>query len=472
MKGIATAAPGRPAPRRWAAGVRAARRPSLGAPPNRPAAPRRAPPARSLVASALVLAATLFAAPAAAQPLAIEGGTVHPVSGASYTGTVVVRDGLIEAAGPDVAAPAGAESIDATGLHVYPGLFNAWTVLGLVEIDSVPATVDQAELGDTPHLLAVEGVHPASEIVPVTRETGITHALTAPSGGPWAGQASAILLDGWTVEEMQVEKSVGVVLEWPSLETREFDFSTFSVRERKFSEAKREYDRMVGELGDWVGAARQYDHARSNAGSETLVEQDRALEAVASVARGELPLLVVADRARAIRDAVAFAEEHGLRLVLASGRDAAKEADLLARKNVPVILNSVQALPAEEDDPYDGPFAAPGELHRAGVPIAFGTFDASSARVLPYEAATAVAFGLDAEAALRALTLGAAEILGLDDRLGSIEPGKWANLIVTDGDPMEVRTAVRHMIVRGRDVDLSNRHSRSYELYGSRPAPP
>lgn len=428
---------------------------------------------RGRIAAAGMLALALTApAVLAAQTLAIEGGTVHPVSGASYTGTVVVRDGMIEAAGPDVAAPRDVEVlIDARGLHVYPGLFNAWTTLGLVEIDSVSATLDQAELGDTPHLLAVEGVHPASEIIPVTRANGTTHALTAPGGGPWAGQASVILLDGWTVEEMEVEKSVGVVLEWPSLATREFDFSTFSVREKKFSEAKRDYDRTVDELGDWIEAARQYDHARSNAGSGTAVEQDHALEAVASVARGELPLLVVADRARAIRDAVAFAEEHGLQLVVASGRDAAGEADLLAEKKVPVILNSVQALPVEEDDPYDGPFAAPGELHRAGVPIAFGTFDASNARALPYDAATAVAFGLDADAALRALTLGAAEILGLDDRLGSVDAGKWANLIVTDGDPLEVRTAIRHVIVRGRDVDLSNRHSRSYELYRGRPAP-
>ncbi|MXW03034.1 MAG: amidohydrolase family protein [Holophagales bacterium] len=427
---------------------------------------------RIVAMGVLALALAAFAQPAAAQTLAIEGGTVHPVSGAAYTGTVVVRDGVIEAAGPSVAAPQGAQVIDARGLHVYPGLFNAWGALGLTEIGSISATQDQAELGDTPHLLAIEAVHPASEIIPVTRENGITHALTAPSGGPWAGQASVILLDGWTVEEMEVEKSVGVVLEWPSLATREFDFSTFSVREKKFSEAKRDYDRTVDELADWIEASRQYDHARSNAGSGTAVEQDHALEAVARVARGELPLLVVADRARAIRDAVAFAEEHGLRLVVASGRDAAKEADLLAEKKVPVILNSVQALPVEEDDPYDGPFAAPGELHRAGVPIAFGTFDASNARALPYEAATAVAYGLEAEAALRALTLGAAEILGLDDRLGSIDAGKWANLIVADGDPLEVRTTVRHVIVRGRDVDLSNRHSRSYELYSGRPAPP
>ena len=422
------------------------------------------------IAGLLTLTATWETA--AAQTLAIQGGTVHPVSGPSFTGTVVVRDGLIEAAGAGVEAPADAEVIDATGLHVYPGLFNAFTSVGLVEIGSVAATQDDSELGDTPHLRALEAVHPASEIIPVTRANGITHVLSAPGGGPWAGQASAILLDGWTVEEMAIEPGVGVVLEWPSLETREFDFSTFSVREKKFSEAKKDYDRTVDELADWIDAARQYDHARSAAGSGTAVEQNHALEAVAKLTRGELPLIVLADRARAIRDAVAFAGQHGLRLVLASGRDAAQEAELLAEKGVPVILGAVQALPVQEDDAYDGPFIAPGDLERAGVPIAFGTFDSSSARVLPYEVATAVAFGLDPEAALRALTLGAAEILGLDDRLGSIDAGKWANLVVTDGDPLEVRTAVRNVIIRGRDVDLANRHSRSYELYGSRPAPP
>lgn len=427
---------------------------------------------RAVTAGLLALAAALVPANVAAQTLAIEGGTVHPVSGASYVGTVVVRDGLIEAAGAEIATPADAEAIDAAGLHVYPGLFNAFTSVGLVEIGSIAATQDANEPGDTPHLRALEAIHPASEIIPVTRANGITHVVSAPGGGPWAGQASAVLLDGWTVEEMAIEASVGLVLEWPSLETREFDFSTFSVREKKFSEAKKDYDRTIEELADWVDAARQYDHARSADGSGAVVELNHALEAVAKVARGQLPLVVVADRARAIRDAVAFAEEHGLKLVMASGRDAAKEADLLAEKGIPVILGAVQALPVQEDGAYDGAFTSPGDLQRAGVPLAFGTFDSSSARVLPYEVATAVAFGLDREAALRALTLGAAEILGLDDRLGSIDAGKWANLIVTDGDPLEVRTAVRHVIIRGRLVDLSNRHSRSYEKYSSRPPGP
>jgi len=428
---------------------------------------------RSAVAALALLTglASLVSAAAAAQSLAVEGGTVHPVSGPSWVGTVILRDGTIEAAGPDVAAPDGAEVIDVTGLHVYPGLFNAFTSVGLVEISSIAATRDDSEIGDTPHLLAIEAIHPASEIIPVTRANGVTHVVSAPGGGPWAGQASAVLLDGWTVEEMAIEPSVGLVLEWPSLETREFDFSTFSVREKKYSEAKREYDQTVEELADWIEAARQYDHARSDAGPGGVVGQDHALEAVGKVARGELPLVVVADRARAIRDAISFAEDHGLRLIIASGRDAAKEAELLAESGVPVILNSVQALPVQEDDPYDAPFAAPGELHQAGVAIAFGTFDSSSARVLPYEAATAVAFGLDPDAALRALTLGAAEILGLDDRLGSIEPGKWGNLIVTDGDPLEVRTTVKHVIIRGRDVGLSNRHRDSYERYRARPLP-
>ena len=306
---------------------------------------------RVLAAAAFVPVALLFVPKAVpAQLLAVEGGTVHPVSASAFEGTVVVRDGLIEAAGSDVAAPAGATVIDASGLHVYPGLFNAFTSVGLSEIGAISATQDTTELGDTPHLKAIEAIHPASEIIPVTRANGITHTVSAPSGGPWAGQASAVVLDGWTVEEMAIEPSVGLVLEWPNLATREFDFSTFSVREKKFSEAKRDYDRTIDELGDWIDAARQYDHARSGAGSGAAVEQNHALEAVSRVTRGELRLIVVADRARAIRDAVAFAEEHGLRLVLASGRDAAMEADLLAEKEVPVILGAVQALPVEEDD--------------------------------------------------------------------------------------------------------------------------
>ncbi len=423
------------------------------------------------IVSRMALAAWLLPTALAGQTLAIEGGAVHPMTGSDFVGTVVVRDGLIVDAGADVAAPVGARVIDATGLHVYPGLFDAWSNIGLIEISAISATVDTSEIGDTPHLLAVEGVHPASEMIPVARANGITHSMTAPSGGPWAGQASAIVLDGWTVEEMAVEPSVGLVLEWPNLETREFDFSTFSVRERSFSEAKKDYDRTVDEIADWMDAARQYDQARRAAGDSGAVERNHALDAVARVARGELPLLVLANRARAIRDAVAFAERHGLDLVIASGRESAAEAELLAEHDVPVILGPVQALPVDEDDPYDRPYRTPGELAGVGVRIAFGTFSASNARALPYEAATAVAHGLDADAALRALTLGAAEILGLEDRLGSIRVGKWANLIVTDGDPLEVRTAIRHVIIRGREVDLSSRHSRSYERYRQRARP-
>ena len=338
----------------------------------------------------------------AGQTLAIEGGAVHPMTGSDFVGTVVVRDGLIVDAGADVAAPVGARVIDATGLHVYPGLFDAWSNIGLIEISAISATVDTSEIGDTPHLLAVEGVHPASEMIPVARANGITHSMTAPSGGPWAGQASAIVLDGWTVEEMAVEPSVGLVLEWPNLETREFDFSTFSVRERSFSEAKKDYDRTS---------------TRSPTGWMPPDSTIRRGVPPATPARwkGTTPWTQwrgwrgASCRCwswrigpRAIRDAVAFAERHGLDLVIASGRESAAEAELLAEHDVPVILGPVQALPVDEDDPYDRPYRTPGELAGVGVRIAFGTFSASNARALPYEAATAVAHGLDADARPRA----------------------------------------------------------------------
>lgn len=422
----------------------------------------------------LIGAAALFltAAGAAAQePLAIRGGTVHPVSGPAYTGTVVVQDGRIVAAGPDATAPAGARVIDAAGLHVYPGLFDAGTRLGLTEIDAVDVTNDYSELGDfTPHLLTRTAVHPASEHIPVARANGITHTVALPGGGGraggFAGQGSAFHLAGWTIEEMEIDGSVVMVMNWPSLQTREFDRRTFSVRERPFREAKEEYDRAVHRLASWLDAARDYDRAVRGGAS---LDRDLRLEALARVTRGELPVLAPVDEARDIRNVVAFAEEQGIRLIIAGAAEGYKVAELLAEKGIPVILGPTQSMPSSPDAPYDEPYANPGKLHAAGVKIAFATFNSADSRTLPYEAAMAIPYGLPRDAALRAVTINAAEMLGLGDRLGTIEPGKIANLIVTDGDPLEITTQIRHLIIKGREVSTMNKHRELYEKYRSRP---
>ncbi len=411
----------------------------------------------------------------------IRGATVHTLAGdAIENGSVVVRDGSIVEVGADVTAPADASVIDATGLHVYPGMIDAYSRLGLTEIGSVAATQDVADLGNwNPHLRAYDAIHPASEHIPVARANGVTHAVTAPgSGGGFRGggaggipgQAALIHLDGYTVEEMAIVPSVGMILQWPTIRTRSFDFATFQVTERPYTEAKKEYDEQVQALERWFEAAEHYKQAVER-GDPSKFDRDLQLEHLARVLGGGLPVIVVANDKLAIETAIEFAERYDLQLILAGARDARKVKDLLVDKRIPVILGPSQALPAQEDDPYHYPFSLAGELHEAGVLIAFGTFNSADSRTLPYEAANTVPFGLPYEEALKAVTLNAAEILGVADRLGTIESGKLGNLIVTDGDPLEFQTQVVHVFIDGIPVDTNHRHRRLWERYRARPLP-
>lgn len=432
-------------------------------------------------ASLIVAMLVTTSAPMWGQTIVIDGATVHPVSAEPYVGRVVLENGRIVAAGPEVDAPASAERIDAVGLHVFPGFFDALSSLGLSEVGAVSATVDTAEQGTfNPHLLAATAIHPASEVIPVTRAEGITQTVVAPQadrGGVIAGQAALVRLGGWTVEEMTIDARIGMMLVWPEIRTSEFDFATFSRRQKPFGEAEETATAARHELLDWLDAARHYAGAQA-AGSERLT-RDLRLEALARVLDGGQRVFVAADAERDIRAAVAFAEDQGLDIVIVGGRDAWKAKDLLAENAVPVILGKVQSLPQNDDDPYDRPFRTAGELAAAGIPLAFGSAAGGgfgpggphSARTLPIEVGMATAFGLDHEVALRALTLGPAEILGVDDDYGSIEVGKVANLIVTDGNPLEITTRVLHVLIDGRIVPTANKHRDLYERYRARPRP-
>ncbi len=419
----------------------------------------------------ILLAAVLALPPlttAADNSFLLRGATLHPVSGPEIpAGAILVRDGIIAEVGVKIAAPRGVRVIEAKGLHVYPGLIDSGSQLGLAEIASVRETLDTTELGDfNPQLRAIIAVHPASEHIPVTRANGITTALAAPAGGIISGQAALIHLDGWTWEEMQVKAPAAMMLQFPVIQTRG-PGPGIGRTARPFTEAKREYERRLQQLREFFEQARRYQKAKLAAGPDFQI--DRRMEAMLPVLEGKLPVVAVAVRERAIREAVAFAESQKIRLVLADAREAWKVADLIKQKNIPVILGPTLQLPLDEDDPYDKAYTLPGELHRAGIKFAFASFSTSFARNLPYQAAMAVAFGLPYEEALKALTLYPAEIWGVADKLGSIEKGKWADLIVTDGDPLETRTQVKRVFIQGREVDLSNRHLRLYEKYSRRP---
>ena len=439
---------------------------------------------RRIVMLALAIALVMcIALPASAQKAtnvyAIKGAKIYTLAGAPIeNGTVIIRDGKIAALGASVEIPVGAQIVDASGLEVYPGLFDPITQLGLNEVSAVSATVDISELGDyNPEIVAATAVNPASAHIPVTRANGITHVIAVPgsntfdlgTGGMIGGQASAFHLAGWTMEEMQLKRSVAMFINWPSLTTRTFDFTTFSFKEKPYADAKKEYDKAVNDLSDWLDRARHYAQA-SEKGSPAQFERDLKLEALVPVVEGKLPVLVAAGKARDIRNAVEFCTKQNLKMILADGTEAWKVKDLLREKKIPVILGPSQGAPAEEDDPYDKPMTLASELNAAGIPIAFASFGTAFSRRLPQYAGTSVAYGLPHEEALKAVTLNAAQMFGLADQLGTIEPGKLANLIVTNGDPLELQTQVRYLFIKGQLTSTDNRHRDLYEQYRKRPA--
>lgn len=409
-----------------------------------------------------------MAAYAADDSFVLRNVTIHPVTAAAIpNGTLVVTGGKITDFGVKVAVPKGAKVVDGRGQHVYPGLIDSASNIGMAEVSSVRETSDMVELGDfNPQLRAVVAINPSSDHIPVTRGNGITTSLIYPGGGIIGGQAALVHLDGWTWEEMAVERNVTMQMRMPTLSTGTFS-PAFGAGRRPFAETKRRYEERLKLMSDFFEQARAYQRRKAAGGAGFAV--DRRLEAMLPVLEGKASLMVFAPRERAVKDALAFAAKEKVKIVLAGVREAGSAVKEIAEKKIPVILGETLELPLEEDSPYDSPFTLPAELHKAGVTFAFGTFSVQFARNLPFQAANAVGFGLPHEEALKAVTINAAKIWGVDDRIGSIEKGKWADLILTDGDPLEARSQVKQMWIQGRPVSLETRHTKLYEQYGKRP---
>lgn len=416
---------------------------------------------------AMLLAGILPLAGGSEDSFLLRGGTVHTVSGADIPGgAVLVKDGRIAEIGPKVVAPKGVRAIDVKGLHVYPGLIDSATQLGAYEVGSVRETSDVTDLGTfKPQLRIAVAINPASEHIPVTRANGITAAVVQPAGGVIPGQAALIHLDGWTTEEMTIKPSVAMRLDFPYLPA-----GASRTGESSFAEARKRFEAQIRELEEFFEAARRYQIAKA-AGAPDF-RTDLGFEAMLPVLEGKLPLLVRADKEKTIREAMAFAAKQKVRMILQHGVQSWKVAAELKSKGIPVTTARTLSLPEEEDEPYDRPFTTPAELFKAGVKFSFATYGPGAGNNpfnLPYEAAAAVPFGLPKEEALKAVTLHAAEIWGVADLIGSIDKGKLADLIVTDGDPLETRTEVKQMFIKGRAVDLSNKHKRLYEKFVNRP---
>jgi imidazolonepropionase-like amidohydrolase len=418
-----------------------------------------------------LIALALASAPVAAQsgvgtPGAwlLRGGSVWTSNGQLMQADVLIRDGRIASVGT-LGPVSGAQEIDARGQRIYPGLWDSFTPMGLAEIGGIATMNLRSEVGDfNPHNRAIVAINVESEMIAITRSNGVTNVITAPSGGVLSGQAAALHLAGWTWEDMTANAAAAWVVNYPrGGGGRGGGFGPPPSPEQERAASER-VNQQVAALRAMLRTAKAYDEAR-RAGSRAF---DLKLESLRPLVRGEGLALVAADREAEIRGAVELADSFGIRVAIQGGDEAWKAADLLARKNVPVILGSLQSTPAN-DAPYDAIYAQPGVLHRAGVRIAFSTGAASNARHVPYSAALAVAYGLPADAAMHALTLWPAEIFGLGSQLGSVEAGKVANLFLADGDPLDVRTRVSAVFIKGRNVPIDDRHTRLYQKWNARP---
>jgi imidazolonepropionase-like amidohydrolase len=407
-------------------------------------------------------------APASGSVTAITNARIFPISGpAIERGTIVIRGNRIEAVGANVAVPAGATVIDAKGSEVYPGFIDARTTLGLNE-PGPRGFEDSGEMLEINAAIKAQVAYQAdSDAIPVARVNGITTAAVIPSGGLLGGQVAVMNLDGWTWEEATLKPVAGVSFQFPQIGRSGGGGGGFGGNPdatRKYEDLKKERDARLQRVEDWIARARGYSKVPA-AGRQT----DWTLAALAPIADGTQPLFVAASSERDIRDAIAFAERAGVKIVITGGLESPLVAPLLKEKNIPVILGSVLSLPAREDVHHAATYRAAGELAQAGVTFAFGTGGASNNRLLPYEAAISVAWGLDRDRALRAMTLDAATILGVADRVGSLEPGKIANLFIANGDPMEMKTQFTHIFINGRSVGLKSKHTELYERFSSRP---
>ena len=407
------------------------------------------------------------------RPIAITNATIVPVVGERIArGTVLIQDGRIAAVGANVAVPADAQVIDATGMFVYPGMIDAGTDMGLIEIgQGANGGDDRRELGEfNPQDLALTAVNPFSEIIATVRVNGVTSTLTGPTGGQISGQAALIELSGWTPQEMAIVPRAAMVMTYPRVGGAGRFGGGGGGQQQTPEQQRTQMQQQSRALRDYLANAKAYADAKARATANDAPPINLALEAMVPVVRGEMSAIFDVETADQIRGVLSLADSFHLKVILRGAIYGWQMADTLAARHVPVIVGPTTELPGP-NDPYDMIYANPGVLARAGVSIAFRTNSASDSRNLPYDAALATAYGLDPDEALRALTINAARMFGAADRIGSIEAGKVADLIVTSGDPLDVRTTTRYLFIRGDLIPFNDKHTRAYEQWRARPRP-
>ena len=408
--------------------------------------------------------------------LLYKAAAIHPADqGPIKNGQLLVEDDRIVAIGSEITIPEGTREVDLGKLQVYPGLIAATTSLGLTEINAIRATQDTSEVGDfSPDVEAWVSVNPDSELIPVARANGFTHALVAPMGGVVTGTSGLIKTSGWGVEDMTVKSSVALHIMWPSLliNTTPKDSMRNPDKYKTPREQARERDKKLLNINRFFDDAEAYAKARKLKKDLAVIP---AWEATYSFVSRKQPIVIHANNERQITSAVNWSKQRRYKIIIAAGLDAWRVAELLAKEDIPVILDNVFRLPQRDTDPHDANFRSAGILHHAGVKVAhsvkMGNWGATEIRNIVYATARSMAYGLPPAPALRSITLHPAQMHGVDNRLGSLTKGKEATFIATDGDLFDIRSNVKRMWIAGKEVSLKSRHTRLYEKYRKRPKP-
>jgi len=391
---------------------------------------------------------------------ALTNATIETVANGAIEGAVLIRDGIIAGVG-NISIPSDAQTIDCSGLTIYPGMIDAGTTLGLKEVGSVSLTQDDDEIGDiTPHMKALTAVNPNSVLIPVTRVSGVTSVLTKPTGGLFPGTASVINLHGYTPDQMHVGADV-IIMNFP------FSGRRGRRDNRSAEDIKKAEEKALKKLNDAWKEATLYARIAKDGGKNALV-YNPAMEALAPAAQGDLVIHIEVNKKNDILGALRWVKKNNVDAVLTGVSEGWRVADSIAAAGIPVITGPVLSRPGRSSDRYDAAYANAGRMSKAGVIVAIRTNDSENVRNLPYNAGFAAAYGMGREEALKAVTLTPAQILGIADQLGSIEKGKMANLFVADGDIFETKTQVMHLFINGWHVPLESRHTLMYDEFLNR----
>jgi len=400
----------------------------------------------------------------------IKNATIIPVVGEKIEGgCVLIENGKISAVGKAVEAPADAKVVDASGMFVYPGFIDSYTHFGLTEIGAIPSTSDFREMGkENPELKVAWAINPHSVHFGTGRINGTTTALVAPSGGTYPGLSALVKMDGWTLPEMAVKEVATSFINFPMTPRPPRE----GVAVQK--EAKEDVtSKLVEKIRDYLKEARRYLQLKKAAAENPAVkapEYNPKYEALAPVFDGTLPVIISVEKAKDIELAIKFVQDEKLKAIFRGCAQGFKVANKIKQAGIPVIIDSLYVGPSEPEDGYDAPYRNVVELAKAGVLIAFSSGDDPTVgKDLTYHAAKAVAFGLPYEEAIKALTVNPAKIFGMENRLGSLEVGKDADLFITTGDPLDMKSEVKQIVINGKLIDMANWWEELYNKFKNRP---